>query len=808
VACLLLVLAGNVHGDSPKVQLLQPRPILVEGVQFNLVWNLIYSNETTYDPDTKLYSRVLWEGTVLGQNEVDLFVENGTLRQVNSISEIVIDERNAQNIVVESSVTSDFASVESGTQELFLVPGAVTILSPIMAIVVAVATREVLYALYMGTFFAALIVSRYDPYQAFLRVLDTYLPQSLGNIDHAFVILFTWFLSGLIACISKSGGSFGVAEVSRKFAKTRTSVQLVVFLLGFVIFFDDYANTLILGNTMRFVSDALWVSREKLSFIVDATTAPVASIAPVSSWIGFEVGLIQEQIDLLLLRGEELSGVNENAYLLFLQTIPSRFYPIIMLFFQFFMIVARREFGPMLGAERRAIDEHKLVRDDAKVVDDETQSALMPEEGTPLKWWNGVIPIVIVIFLVLLAILLTGRSNAEELGLPVTAENIFGHGDAFASLMYGGFTTTLIAWFMYRIQYIVDDALVFPVVYWVRCKSCPGRPLMTMNQNLTAFIDGIKGILAPVLVLILAWAIGLAISDSGADIFFASALSGSLDPRALPALTFMVAAVISFCTGTSWGTMSILFPIIVPTSWYAARDSEIFILTISAILSGAVFGDHCTPISDTTILSSIASRCDVVHHTITQLPYALTVGCISVLLGYLPVGYSAYADYWGLVVCCVFSMVFIIFVGVRVDHPKRVLDSMTISINYLSSLYSRRGGKSDEEMEEKNQAKSFYVYDPDYDRDFVDILRLSFWKPSTWKKWLCCNTDVEQEEEMMVDHIADEEYDPVFYDSSEDYDEESYMKESVGMAMGSGSLGAEGAPPVTTATQQRSEFPE
>ncbi|KAJ8908335.1 hypothetical protein NDN08_005048 [Rhodosorus marinus] len=559
---------------------------------------------------------------------------------------------------------------------------------------------------------------------------------------------------------------------------------------------------------MRFVSDALWVSREKLAFLVDATTAPVASIAPVSSWIGFEVGLIQEQIDLLLFRGEDLSGVNENAYLVFLETIPSRFYPIVMLFFQFFMIVARREFGSMLVAERRAIDEHKLVRDDANVVDDETQSALVPEEGTPLKWWNGVIPIVIVILLVLLAILLTGKSTAEELGLPLTAENVFGYGDAYASLMYGGFTTTLIAWFMYRIQYIVDDALEFPVVYWVRCKACPGRPLMTMEKNLTAFIDGIKGILAPVLVLVLAWAVGSAIADSGADIFFASALSGSLDPRALPALTFVIAAVISFCTGTSWGTMSILFPIIVPTSWYAARDSEIFILTISAILSGAVFGDHCTPISDTTILSSISSRCDVMHHTMTQLPYALTVGCISVLLGYLPVGYSAYRDYWGLVVSCIFSMVFIIFVGVRVDHPKRVLDSLTISTSYLSSLCSRRGGKSDDEMEEKSQAKSFYVYDPDYDRDFVDILRLSFWKPSTWKKWLCCTTDAEQEEDMVVDHIADAEYDPILYDSSEDFVDEEYTKDSVAMAMDTGSLDEEEASLATTGTQQRIEFHE
>ncbi|KAJ8908337.1 hypothetical protein NDN08_005049 [Rhodosorus marinus] len=739
VACMLLVLAGIAYGNPPLINIQEPRPIYVEGVSFTVAWTLGYTNETTYDLGTKLYSRVIWKGTILGESEIDLFTEEGLLVQTNSLSDILIDERSNQEIFVENSLTSDFATAESSQTEVFLVPGGVTLLSPIMVILVAGLTREVLYALYIGTFVAAFVVSKYDPFQAFLRVLDTYMPESLGDVDHAFVILFTWFLSGLIACVSKSGGSFGIAEVCRKFAKTRMTVQLVIFLLGFVIFFDDYANTLILGNTMRFVSDALWVSREKLAFLVDATTAPVASIAPISSWIGFEVGLIQAQIDLLIAQGEDLVGISENAYLVFLETIPSRFYPIIMLFFQFFMIVAKREFGPMLVAERRALDEHKLVRDDAKVLDDESQSSMMPEEGTPLKWWNGVIPIVIVIFLVLLSILLTGRTTAQELGLPLTAENIFGNGDSYASLMYGGFTTTLIAWFMYRVQYVVEDRLIFPIAYWIRCKASPGRPLMTMEQNLSSFIDGIKGIFAPVLVLILAWAIGAAITDSGADIFFASALSDSLDPRALPTLTFIIAAVISFCTGTSWGTMSILFPLIVPTAWYASQDSEIFILTISAVLSGAVFGDHCTPISDTTILSSISSRCDVMHHTITQLPYALTVGCVSIILGYLPVGYSAYENYWGLIIGCAFSMVFIIFVGVRVDHPKRRLDGMTIASNFLGRLCTRR--KATEECSEdgdEEKATSLFVYDEQYDKEFVDILRPNFWKWSTWKGWFSC----------------------------------------------------------------------
>ncbi|KAJ8903331.1 hypothetical protein NDN08_004439 [Rhodosorus marinus] len=751
---LFSLAVGLAVTSPPAIVFDNLRPVYVDNVEFSLTVSLEYSNETTYDASSTLYSRVLWNNEIIGNHAVALYDEYGLLRSTIYIKELLVTGLDAQDVTVENSLSSDFSTVESATASLWFIPGAVTLLSPILVIIVAVWTREVLYALYIGIFTAAFIVSHYDPFQAFLRVLDTYLVESLGDVDHAFVILFTWFLSGLIACISRSGGSFGIAEIFKKFAKTRMTVQLVIFFIGFVIFFDSYANTLILGNTMRFVSDAMWVSREKLSFLVDATTSPVASIAPISSWIGFEVGLIQDQIDLLLEQGEDLEGVSTNGYMVFLATIPSRFYPIIMLFFQFFMIIAKREFGPMLVAERRSMDEHKLVRDDAKVDGKKEDEAMMPDESTPLKWWNGVVPIVLVIFIVLLAVMLTGRTTSLALGLPLTPENIFGHADANAALLYGSFTTTVVAWFMYRFQYVVQDRLVHPFMYWLRFKACPGRPLLTMQQNLDAFMDGIRGIFQPILVLILAWAIGAAIADSGADIFFSSALTGNLDPRALPVLTFLIAAVISFCTGTSWGTMSILFPLIVPTSWYASHDAEIFTLTISAILAGSVFGDHCTPISDTTILSAISSRCDLMHHTITQLPYALVVAVISILFGYLPCGYSAYESFAGLGICALASVVLVIFLGVRVDHPKRRLDVLTLAGRKMSNCC----GKTDEDVEVPKTI-NLWEYDAQTDEEFVDILRPNFWKLSTWKGCFTCNgkTTLEEDPEKGKEETVDAE---------------------------------------------------
>jgi len=228
-----------------------------------------------------------------------------------------------------------------------VISGFVSLLPPLFVVLVAGMTQEVLWALWVGLFVAGAIVHQGNIFDAFLRTLDTYLVNSLADSGHAFVILFSWFLAGLVAVVQKSGG-----------------VQLAVYLLGFVIFFDDYANTLILGNTMRGISDAFFVSREKLAFLVDATTAPIASLAPISSWIGFEVGLINDQLETLKGLGyrDALAEAGlTSGYGIFLSSLASRYYPIFMLVFQLSLIVFQRDAGPMLQAERRAFDNKQVT---------------------------------------------------------------------------------------------------------------------------------------------------------------------------------------------------------------------------------------------------------------------------------------------------------------------------------------------------------------------------------------------------------------------------------------------------------------
>lgn len=773
--CLVLVICVScVWGQDlpplPEVSFKDSnRPVAIQNIKFTLDWSIAYQGDADYVGVTKLYQKLVHNGVTIYDEVGDVSDDSGFVLE-GKAPEIIINERGWQTVDLFVSYTADFAVSNNATRNQWYVPGGVTLLPPIVVIVIAFWTREVIYALYLGIFFACFIIKQYNPFAAFLITLDTYIVQSIGNVDHAFVLLFTWLLSGLIACIAKSGGTFGIANVFAKFAKTRMSVQLIIFILGFIIFFDDYANTLILGNTMRVVSDALMISREKLSFLVDATTAPVASIAPISSWIGFEVGLIQQQLDNLEAKGVDITTL-PSAYLIFLQTIPSRFYPIFMLWFQFTSIICRREWGPMLVAERRAYDEGKLVSDTAKVRDESEDTSLLPSPDTPCRWWNGFVPILLVVTLVLTAILLTGRTktiqdqeDAIAAGLPpppLDAQHIFGNGDSYASLTYGSLFTMWVAWAMYRFQYVLDGHIILPFKYWIKCQKAPGHPLRTMEENLEAMIIGIKQIFGPVLVLILAWAVGASITDSGADIFFASALGGGLDPRLLPTLTFIIASIISLCTGTSWGTMSILFPLVIPAAYEAAPDNQpLFILTISAILAGAVFGDHCTPISDTTILSAISSQCDVMHHAITQAPYAVLTAIISLLLGYLPVGYEAYPNWGGLLIGGLFMLFVVLFVGVRVDHPKRKLDPLTQLIEWIvKKLHKKKPGEEDEEVQ-----KPVHVYNPDDELTYVDILRpKTFFNRDAWRRKPAAETPLPAEKK-----VDDEENMQMPTDNGED----------------------------------------
>ena len=420
-------------------------------------------------------------------------------------------------------------------------------------------SQEVLLALFVGIFSAATIVAKGNVLTGFLATMSSYMVESLANADHAFVILFSWFLAGLVAVVQKSGGGHGIANAIMEKITSRRGLMMSVYFLGFVIFFDDYANTLILGSTMRPLSDAFFVSREKLAFIVDATTAPIASIAPISSWIGYEVGLINDQLGSLISMGYgaelEEAGLT-SGYTIFLESIASRYYPIFMLMFQFMLIALKRDMGPMLKAERRAMDKKQVSDPSANDAEVELDTSLEPAENTPKLWWNSAVPILVTLILVFVSLVVTGYQSTVADGDPINAANIFGNGNAYASLLYGAFIGSVFAWIMIRVQYHYKGKPYNAWKHFIKFEKLPvdedgdcPRPILTFKESLATWIEGIKGLTTPVLVLIMAWGIGAAVQDVSCDLFFASGLSSdSIDPRILPTLTFLISAVISFCT--------------------------------------------------------------------------------------------------------------------------------------------------------------------------------------------------------------------------------------------------------------------
>jgi len=489
--------------------------------------------------------------------------------------------------------------------------GWLSLLPPLISILLALLFRQIVPALLAGVWAGAWILHG-GPLIGMLRTMDSYIVGAASDADHVAIIIFSLLLGGMVGLISRSGGTIGMVEALTPFATSSRRGQLVTWFLGLLIFFDDYANTLLVGNTMRPVTDRLKISREKLAFMVDSTAAPVASVALISTWIG-----------------------SLDAYAVFLQSLLYRFYPFLALVFGLLIAGTLRDFGPMAKAERRAA-KGKLLADTAVPLADFDNPKLEPPADKPRRWINAVLPVLVVLFATFCGLWATGRASLAADGLttgiiPVTdlvfrdVGTIFGAGNSFHALLWASLAGCL-------------TAAALPLV----------QRILTMGEALAAWSEGIKSMTLAFVILVLAWSISAVCSDLNTSGFMVDLLSDNLDPRYLSTLVFLIAAVTSFATGTSWGTMGILIPLAVPTAFGLAQSAgfdpeashRILLGSISAVLAGAIFGDHCSPISDTTVLSSIASGCDHIDHVRTQMPYALTVAGVATLLGYLPSGFG------------------------------------------------------------------------------------------------------------------------------------------------------------------------
>jgi Na+/H+ antiporter NhaC len=504
-------------------------------------------------------------------------------------------------------------------------PGWLSLLPPLVAIALALATREVVLSLFAGIWLAALLLVDYNPVAATTMSLDTFILEPLTDGDHVAIVLFSLMLGGMVGVITKSGGAQGIVEVLRPFATTRRRGQFFTWLSGLMIFFDDYANTLIRGNTMRPMTDELRISREKLAYIVDSVAAPIAVIAPISTWVGFEISRIGDALSATAAQTtdpvlqQQLAAGAANPFNVFLHSIPYLFYPIFAMMLVLMIAFTGREFGPMREAETRAASGRGLYRPGARLAADVDGALAGAAPDVPRRWYNAMIPILVVVIVALIALYTTGRAALD--GADPTIRNIIGEADPFRSLLWASFAGGLAAGVLAVAQRI-----------------------LTVKDALDAWVGGMRAMLLAMVILVLAWGLGAATGALGTGPYLAALLGDALPLWALPSLVFVIAAATAFATGTSWGTMAILFPVVVPLAvamgagvGFAGGDEYTILLgSISSIMAGAVFGDHASPISDTTVISSMASACDHIDHVRTQLPYALLAAAVALLVGDLP----------------------------------------------------------------------------------------------------------------------------------------------------------------------------
>ncbi|MEO1495775.1 MAG: Na+/H+ antiporter NhaC family protein [Planctomycetota bacterium] len=511
--------------------------------------------------------------------------------------------------------------------------GWLSLAPPVVAVALAIATRRILLSVLVGLAAGALILADGDPIVAGVALCETHLWPTFIDEGKLRLFSFTVSMGATVGLIHAAGGMLGLVRLMAPLAGSPRSGQLTGWGLGLVVFFDDYANTLLLGGALRPVFDRLKISREKLAYLVDSTAAPVAGLALVSTWIAVEISYIQEGLDNLPHGAPE----GASAFGLFVECLPYRFYVVQALLLVPIIAITGRDFGPMLAAERAA-------RERSEPDGGDEDSTGLPQP-TPSHWSNAVLPLAATLACVTWLLWSTGVASLGErfdpdASLLVRLRDVFGAASSGLALQYGGLVGLGTALALVRVR-----------------KLLPG-PAVTQ-----ALIRGVMAVLPAIAILWLAGAMSRMTGNRDVDgapsaepyqyaearLYTGEFLSAKIlgeegaEPSAvvkalLPTGVFLLSAVVAFCTGTSFGTMGLVVPMVVPIAFGAAgaEATPLMLASLGGVLAGAIFGDHCSPISDTTILSSQASGCGHMAHVRTQLPYAALAATASVLLGTLP----------------------------------------------------------------------------------------------------------------------------------------------------------------------------
>jgi len=566
---------------------------------------------------------------------------NGESRYATSVpgGAVFDDIKTDQSGPLQFSLSYQGKQVQSA--EVSVIPGWVSLLPALLAIGIALALRSVLPALVIGLWAGAWALQGLTVKGAFVGLLtsfEVFVTNAMADRNHTTIILFTFMVAGMVGIISRNGGMRGIVNFIIQGANNARRGQLAVWFLGLVIFFDDYANTLVVGNTSRSVTDRLKISREKLAYIVDSTAAPVATVALVTTWIGYQVGLIGDAVS-------KIDGLSLQPYSVFLNSLPYSFYPFLAILLVLLIITTGRDFGPMLKAERRARLTGEVNPPNVSSGTRSDEASLEVKPGVTPRAINAVIPVAVMASSIMIGLYVTGEGD--------TINEIIGTANSYTALMWASLLSAFTAAFMTAVQ-----------------------RLMSMEEIVEAWVSGARFTFIAMIILILAWAL----SDISAELhtadFLMVTLGSALPYELLPAIVFVLSALTAFATGSSWGAMGILLPLVVPLSWAVlqaggvADPEHYFILysAISCVLTGSVWGDHCSPISDTTVLSSLASGCDHIEHVRTQMPYALLAGAVALLLGTVPTGYGF--PWWlSFLISAVTLGVVLRLLGQRVEEP-------------------------------------------------------------------------------------------------------------------------------------------
>ncbi len=540
----------------------------------------------TADEDAAVMTIGATESTVVtvGKTEYDLADGDSALEYVGSYADNLEADPN-----FETNVNTAIDTVRES------IPQYATfwaLLAPIIAIVLALITKEVYSSLVIGIIVGGAIYAGGNFEGTLVHVMSDGFIANVADSYNMGILIFLILLGALVAMMNKAGGSAAFGRWATAHIKSRVGAQLATVALGVLIFIDDYFNCLTVGSVMRPVTDGHKISRAKLSYLIDATAAPVCIIAPISSWAAAVAGFAN-------------SAGAENGIALFIKAIPYNFYALLTIAMMIFLAVTGLDFGPMKKHEKNAKETGDLFTSGTKQA---VEEMAVNEKG---RVCDLIVPIVILIISCVIGMIYSGGFFSGE-----SFVDAFSNSDASVGLAYGAFV-----------------AIILTVIFYL----C--RRVLSFKSIMESLPEGFKAMVPAIMILACAWTLKAMTDSLGAKIFISQLIEGSAAgfQALLPAIIFLIAVGLSFATGTSWGTFGILIPIVL--SVFGAGE-PITIVAISACMAGAVCGDHCSPISDTTIMASAGAQCDHINHVSTQLPYALTVAGVSavsyIIAGFVP----------------------------------------------------------------------------------------------------------------------------------------------------------------------------